>query len=88
MNQSAPAFYPEPRHAQLPRCGHQHRTLVRWVRAVEGDMVADLGAVAALDKLAVLIELAPFTATARELARDWLCEGRVALQRHLPPGSS
>jgi hypothetical protein len=58
---------------------------VRWVRAVEGDVVADRAAVDALDKLAILIEQAPFTNAARELALAWLDEARSALLLHLWP---
>ncbi len=64
---------------------NQHRALVRWVRACEGDMIADRAAVDALEKLAVLIEVAPLTSTARDLALNWLEEARSALLLHLWP---
>jgi hypothetical protein len=71
--------------SRLPRSGcYRHRALVRWIRACEGDAVADRAAVDALDSLSTLLEHLPLTSVAHELAADWVAEARAALVRHLP----
>jgi hypothetical protein len=85
VNQSAPAFYPVPSRAQLPRGGDRHRWLARQIRLAEGAVAADLTAVEDLERLAAFIRELPLTITAQGLMLDWVEAARAALLMHVWP---
>ena len=56
-----------------------HRALVRHILAAEYEFSAVKQAVESLDRLEVLMKIAPLTDTARRAALDWLDQARVTL---------